>query len=84
MTSKAQETNKKSDLKKLNILYFSKLHQESKKTTHRWHKILSNHILDEGLVPRIGRVFLQLTNKNINNPILKWAKDLNRHFFKIY
>ena len=36
-------------------------------------------VTDEGLVSKINKQFIQLNSKN---SVEKWAKDLNRHFFK--
>ena len=45
----------------------------------KWKKIFVKHTFDMGLIPRIYRELLKLNN---NNPIQKWAKNLNRHFSK--
>ena len=74
---------KKWDLTKLKSFCTTKeTISKVKRQPSEWEKIIANEATDKQLISKIYKQLLQLNSRKINDPIKKWARELNRHFSK--
>ena len=56
-------------------------YRQSEKTAFKW-RIIANEATDKESISKIYKQLLKLNSRKINDPMEKWAKELNRQFSK--
>ena len=55
---------------------------KTKRQPTEWEKIFANGISDKELISKIYEEPIKPNTQKPNNPVKKWAEDMNRHILK--
>ena len=80
-----QKINKWDLIKLTSFCTAKEIINKMKRQPTEWEKIFANDATDKGLISKIYKqlynsITNKQTNKKPNDPIKKWAEDLNSHF----
>jgi hypothetical protein len=82
-TQQLRDSIDKWDLIKLKSFCSTKeMVSKLKRPPTEWEKIFASYTSDKGLITRIYKELKNLNSPKINEPIKKWASELNRTFSK--
>ena len=74
--------NKWDLIKRKNFVTMKETISKVQRQPLEWEKIIANEATDKELISKIYKQLLQLNSRKINDPIKKWAKELNRDLSK--
>ena len=74
--------NKRDLIKLKNFCTTKETISKVKRQPSEWEKIIPNEATDKELISKLYKQLLHLNSRKINDPIKKWANELNRHFSK--
>ena len=74
--------NKRDQIKIQSFCTTKRTISKVKRQPSEWEEIRANETTDKELISKIYKQLMQLSTREIENPIKKWAKDLNIHFSK--
>ena len=74
--------NKRDLIKLKSFCTMKKTISKVKSQPSEWEKIIASKATDKELISKICKQLMQLNTRKINNPVKKWAKELNKHFSK--
>jgi hypothetical protein len=85
-TSAAQQLRERMDkrdfIKLKSFCTTKEMISKLKRSPTEWDKMFASYTLDKGLITRIYKEVKKLNSPKINEPIKKWATELNRTFSK--